>query len=42
MVLQGNISDLSNAPEPVQIKLYSEDATLLTELGPRVATEIKR
>ena len=41
-VLQDNIGDLSNAPEPVQIKLYSEDATLLTELGPRVATEIKK
>ena len=41
-VLQDNIGDLSNAPEPVQIKLFSEDATLLTELGPRVATEIKK
>ena len=41
-VLQDNIGDLSNAPEPVQIKLFSEDATVLTELGPRVATEIQK
>ena len=41
-VLQDNIGDLSNAPEPIQIKLFAEDATLLTGLGPRVATEIKK
>ena len=41
-VLQDNIGDLSNAPEPIQIKLFAEDATLLTDLGPRVATEIKK
>jgi CzcA family heavy metal efflux pump len=34
--------DLSNAPEPIQIKLFTEDPTLLTDLGPRVATEIKK
>ncbi len=39
-VLQDNINDLSNAPEPIQIKLYSEDFTLLNEVAPRVATEI--
>ncbi len=41
-VLQDNIGDLSNAPEPIQIKLFTPDATLLTELGPRVANEIKK
>ena len=41
-VLQDNIGDLSNAPEPIQIKLFAEDAMLLTDLGPRVATEIKK
>ena len=39
-VLQDNIGDLSNAPEPIQIKLFSPDATLLSNLAPRVATEI--
>ncbi|MBV8632493.1 MAG: efflux RND transporter permease subunit, partial [Silvibacterium sp.] len=39
-VLQDNIGDLSNAPEPIQIKLFSPDATLLTKIGPRVADEI--
>ena len=41
-VLQDNIGDLSNAPEPIQVKLFAEDATLLANLGPRVATEIKK
>jgi CzcA family heavy metal efflux pump len=39
-VLQDNIGDLSNAPEPIQIKLFSPDQQLLNTLGPRVATEI--
>ena len=41
-VLQDNIGDLSNAPEPIQIKLFTPDPALLSELGPRVATEIKK
>ena len=41
-VLQDNIGDLSNAPEPIQIKLFSSDPQLLTELGPRVGEEIKK
>jgi multidrug efflux pump subunit AcrB len=41
-ILQDNIGDLSNAPEPVQIKLFAQDATLLNELAPRVAEEIKK
>ena len=39
-VLQDNIGDLSNAPEPIQIKLFASDPALLNELGPRVAKEI--
>jgi CzcA family heavy metal efflux pump len=34
--LQDMIGDLSNAPEPVQIKLFSNDPKLLEEWGPRV------
>lgn len=39
-VLQDMIDDLSNAPEPIQIKLFSQDPTLLSQLGPRVAGAI--
>ncbi|GAA3768409.1 efflux RND transporter permease subunit [Terriglobus aquaticus] len=39
-VLQDNIGDLSNAPEPIQIKLFATDPALLADLGPRVGTEI--
>lgn len=39
-VLQDNIGDLSNAPEPIQIKLFSPDAALLSEIAPRVGAEI--
>lgn len=41
-VLQDNIGDLSNAPEPIQIKVFTPDAALLNELAPRIADEIKR
>ncbi|HEY5381654.1 MAG TPA: efflux RND transporter permease subunit [Acidobacteriaceae bacterium] len=41
-VLQDNIGDLSNAPEPIQIKLFTEDEKLLTTLGPRVGDEISK
>jgi multidrug efflux pump subunit AcrB len=41
-VLQDMIGDLSNAPQPVQIKIFSPDPTLLNELAPRVATEIEK
>ncbi|MDE3105347.1 MAG: efflux RND transporter permease subunit [Acidobacteriota bacterium] len=41
-VLQDNIGDLSNAPEPIQIKIFAADPALLTELAPRVATEIQK
>ena len=39
-VLQDNIGDLSNAPEPIQIKLFAPDPALLSELAPRVAEQI--
>jgi CzcA family heavy metal efflux pump len=39
-VLQDMIGDLSNAPEPIQIKIFANDPALLQELGPRVATAI--
>jgi CzcA family heavy metal efflux pump len=39
-VLQDMIGDLSNAPEPIQIKIFANDPALLHQLGPRVATAI--
>ena len=39
-MLQDNIDDLSNAPEPIQMKIFSDDAALLAQLGPRVADAI--
>jgi CzcA family heavy metal efflux pump len=39
-VLEDMINDLSNSPEPIQIKLFSNDAALLHELGPKVQTAI--
>jgi CzcA family heavy metal efflux pump len=41
-VLQDNINDLSNAPEPIQVKIYSDDAQLLSQLGPRVGDAISK
>jgi len=41
-VLQDMIGDLSNAPEPVQIKLFSPDAALLRGWAPRVAGAIAK
>ncbi|HWB31918.1 MAG TPA: efflux RND transporter permease subunit [Acidobacteriaceae bacterium] len=41
-VLQDMIGDLSNSPEPIQIKLFSDDANLLNQLGPRVEDAIKK
>ncbi|HEY1490398.1 MAG TPA: efflux RND transporter permease subunit, partial [Verrucomicrobiae bacterium] len=39
-VLQDMIGDLSNEPEPVVIKLYSQDPQLLLQTAPRVADAI--
>ena len=41
-VLQDMIGDLSNSPEPIQIKLFSSDSALLNQLGPRVEDAIKK
>jgi CzcA family heavy metal efflux pump len=40
--LQDQIGDLSNAPEPIVIKLFSEDAALLRQWGPKVGDRIKK
>ena len=39
-VLEDMIGDLSNAPEPIQIKLFSNDQALLNHIAPRVADAI--
>ncbi len=41
-VLQDMIGDLSNAPEPIQIKIFSSNTTLLNDLGPRIADAIAK
>ncbi len=41
-ILQDMINDLSNAPEPIQVKLFSDDQRLLTNLGPRVGAAISK
>ena len=41
-VLQDMIGDLSNSPEPIQIKLFSSDQTLLNQLGPKVGDAISK
>jgi CzcA family heavy metal efflux pump len=41
-VLQDMISDLSNSPEPIQIKLFNNDPALLAQIGDEVATAIKK
>jgi multidrug efflux pump subunit AcrB len=38
--LQDMIGDLTNAPEPIQIKLFSPDAALLNEWAPKVGDAI--
>jgi CzcA family heavy metal efflux pump len=41
-VLQDMIGDLSNSPEPIQIKLFSPDPELLRAWAPRVADAISQ
>jgi CzcA family heavy metal efflux pump len=41
-VLQDMINDLSNAPEPIQIKLFANDPVLLAHLGPRIGDAISK
>jgi len=40
-LLQDMIGDLTSAPEPIVIKLFSQDGKLLTDTAPRVADAIK-
>ena len=42
LVLQDMIGDLSNAPEPIQIKIFTDDESVLTQLGPRVGDAIAK
>lgn len=39
-VLQDMINDLTGAPQPIEIKLFSQDGELLNRWAPRVADEI--
>ncbi|HEX3663276.1 MAG TPA: efflux RND transporter permease subunit [Acidobacteriaceae bacterium] len=41
-VLQDMLGDLTNAPEPVQIKLYSSNQGLLNQIAPRVGDAIAK
>jgi multidrug efflux pump subunit AcrB len=41
-LLQDMIGDLSNSPEPIEIKLFSPDPELLAEWGPKIADRIKK
>jgi multidrug efflux pump subunit AcrB len=41
-VLQDMIGDLSNAPEPVQIKMFSNDPASLSEWAPKIADAIHK
>jgi CzcA family heavy metal efflux pump len=41
-LLQDMIGDLSNAPEDIQIKIFSPDQNLLTKLGPQVGDAIEK
>jgi multidrug efflux pump subunit AcrB len=41
-VLQDMIGDLTSAPQPVQIKLFSQDAALLEQWAPKVADAIRK
>jgi CzcA family heavy metal efflux pump len=41
-VLQDMIGDLSNAPEPIQIKIFTNDTAMLERLGPLVGDAISK
>jgi CzcA family heavy metal efflux pump len=40
--LQDMIGDLSNAPEPIQIKVFSDNPAILNDLGPRIGDAITK
>lgn len=39
--MQDLIGDLTGAPEPVEIKVFSDNGTLLRKLGPRIARQLR-
>ncbi|HWE50797.1 MAG TPA: efflux RND transporter permease subunit [Bryobacteraceae bacterium] len=41
-VLQDQIGDLTSSPEPIEVKLFSQDPALLKEWGPKVADRLKK
>jgi CzcA family heavy metal efflux pump len=41
-VLQDMIGDLSNSPEPIQIKLFAQDPALLKKWAPKIGDRIKK
>ena len=41
-LLQDMIGDLTSAPEPIEIKLFSQDPALLQQWAPKVADAIKK
>ncbi len=41
-VLQDMIGDLTDSPEPMEIKLFSPDPDLLKDWGPKIAEKIKK
>jgi len=41
-ILQDQIGDLTNSPEPMEIKLFAQDPALLKEWAPKVAEKVKK
>ena len=41
-VLQDQIGDLTSSPEPIEIKLFSDNPALLKTWGPKIAEKIKK
>ena len=41
-ILQDMIGDLSNSPEPIEIKMFAQDPALLKKWSPKVADRIKK
>ena len=41
-ILQDNIGDLTSSPEPIEIKLFSQNSDLLKEWAPKVGDRIKK
>jgi multidrug efflux pump subunit AcrB len=41
-ILQDMIGDLTEAPEPIQVKLFAQDPNLLQEWAPKVAEKIEK